>query len=321
MPANTDVQNELRSFYNFKRSAPCGPFLLSCSAGKPARSTRPYRFYLCGMITRIAPTPSGFLHPGNIFNFLLNWHWARSNNGKVLLRIDDADAERKRTEYVEDIFRVLDWLGIDWDLGPAGPDDLEKNWSQLHRKEMYDGILQELTAKELIYACECTRTQLASAPCECIDKHISLDKAGIAWRMPTKGEIITFTDKAAGEVKHYLPLRNSFVVRRKDGIAAYHLASLADDRHFGVTHIGRGEDLLPSTAMQLHLDGLLDKSYLSQCTFWHHSLITGDNGTKLSKSAGEYGRSIMHYVKKEQLIASFEKWIGANKKSLTEIFG
>lgn len=272
------------------------------------------------MITRIAPTPSGYLHPGNIFNFLLNWHWARCNNGKVLLRIDDADAERKRPDYVEDIFRVLEWLGIDWDLGPAGPDELEKNWSQFHRKEMYNGLLQELRDRELIYACECTRTQLAEAPCSCRVKNIKPDTAGVAWRIETKGEIISFHDRIVGEIKHYLPLQNSFVVRRKDGIAAYHLASLADDRHFNITHIGRGEDLLPSTAMQLHLDGLLHKPCFNQCIFWHHPLLTGDTGTKLSKSSGEYGRSIMSYLKKEQLTASFEKWIGLHKKSKETIF-
>ncbi len=272
------------------------------------------------MITRLAPTPSGFLHPGNIFNFLLNWHWARTNKGKVLLRIDDADAERKRPEYVEDIFRVLEWLGLDWDIGPAGPDDLEKNWSQIHRKEMYNGLLQELNDGGLIYACECTRTQLAEAPCTCRAKNIKLNTTGIAWRMETKGEIISFNDKLVGEIKHYLPLQNSFVVRRKDGIAAYHLASLADDRYFNITHIGRGEDLLPSTAMQLHLDGLFSKPYLDQCIFWHHPLITGDSGTKLSKSAGEYGRSIRNYFKKEQLIASFEKWVGMDKQSKEELF-
>lgn len=273
------------------------------------------------MITRLAPTPSGFLHTGNVFNFLLNWHWARHNRGMVLLRIDDADAARKRPEYVEDIFRVLDWMGIDWDTGPSGPDDFEKNWSQQHRKELYNGILHELDTKKLLYACTCSRTQLAATACGCKEKKFRLDTPEAAWRMDTNGEVVSFNDKAIGNVKHYLPLQNSFVVRKKDGMAAYQLASLADDRYYGVTHIGRGEDLLPSTAMQLFIDGQLSKSYLIDCSFWHHPLITGDQGSKLSKSAGELGRSIMQYIKKEQLIASFEKWIGLDTKSGQEIFG
>lgn len=276
--------------------------------------------YFGFMITRIAPTPSGFLHPGNIFNFLLNWHWARQHGGKVLLRIDDADVERKRPEYVDDIFRVLEWLDMDWDIGPTGPDDLDQNWSQQHRRSLYDDSLLELRNKSLVYACSCTRTQLASEPCHCQDKKLDLDTAGLAWRIPTRGEIILFTDRVIGDVKHYLPLQHSFVVRRKDGIAAYHLASLADDRHFGVTHIARGEDLLPSTAMQLHIDDLLDQQYLRRCGFWHHPLILGDQGNKLSKSAGDMGRSIRTYIKKEQLLASFERWAGFDKKDRKEIF-
>lgn len=272
------------------------------------------------MITRLAPTPSGFLHTGNVFNFLLNWHWAKHSGGKLLLRIDDADAARKRPEYVEDIFRVLNWIGIDWDIGPSGPDDFEKNWSQQHRKELYNGLLDELDAKKLLFACSCSRTQLATSTCSCKEKNIRLDMPEASWRMNTNGEIVTFNDKAIGKVKHYLPLQNSFVVRKKDGMAAYQLASLADDRHFAITHIGRGEDLLPSTAMQIFIDGQLGTSYLNECRFWHHPLIAGDEGSKLSKSAGEFGRSIIQYIKKDQLIRSFEKWIGLDKKSGQEIF-
>ncbi|MCY4495585.1 MAG: glutamate--tRNA ligase family protein, partial [Acidimicrobiaceae bacterium] len=72
------------------------------------------------LVTRIAPTPSGFLHLGNVYNFILTWWWARSQNGKLILRIDDADTSRLRVEYVEDIFVTLEWLGMDIDQGPSG---------------------------------------------------------------------------------------------------------------------------------------------------------------------------------------------------------
>lgn len=271
------------------------------------------------MITRLAPTPSGFLHTGNIFNFLLNWHWARTNGGKVFLRIDDADAERKRPEYVDDIFRVLEWLGLDWDIGPAGPDDLEKNWSQSCRKDMYDELLNELAAKDLLFACECSRKELADGKCDCRKKQLKLSTAGLAWRIQTAG-IVSFKDKALGNIIHDLSASGSFIVRRKDGIAAYQLASLADDRHFAVTHIGRGEDLIASTAMQLYLDKQPGIPYLNNCRFWHHPLLRDDNGNKLSKSAGDQGRSIMHSMKKEELTASFEKWTGLDKKEMGELF-
>jgi glutamyl/glutaminyl-tRNA synthetase len=110
----------------------------------------------------------------------------------------------------------------------------------------------------------------------------------------------------------YIPLAQttgSFVVRKKDGIAAYQLTSLADDRHFGVTHIARGQDLLPSTAMQLYLDGLLDKKYLNACIFWHHPLLQQNDGAKISKSAGHQAQRLLQTVKKETLLADFATWM------------
>ncbi len=266
------------------------------------------------MVTRLAPTPSGFLHAGNVYNFLLNWLWAKALGGQVLLRIDDADAARKRPEYVEDIFRVLDWLGLHWDIGPSGPDDFEKHWTQLSRKELYVNILDELKGKGLVFACACSRKQLgneAPYPGTCTNKGLPLDLPDTAWRIQMdKKTTIHFTDSALGTV--YIPLAEttgSFVVRKKDGIAAYQLTSLADDRHFGVTHIARGQDLLPSTAMQLYLDGLLDKKYLNACIFWHHPLLQQTDGAKISKSAGHQAHSLLQTVKKETLLADFAAWM------------
>ncbi|MEQ8535610.1 MAG: glutamate--tRNA ligase family protein, partial [Imperialibacter sp.] len=95
-------------------------------------------------ITRFAPTPSGFLHIGNIYSFLITWLLARKNNGQILLRIDDLDQERVRPEYVENIFRTLEWFGLDWDLGPSSVEQFEKEYSQLRRMEWYEAALQKL---------------------------------------------------------------------------------------------------------------------------------------------------------------------------------
>ena len=83
--------------------------------------------------TRLAPTPSGFLHIGNGAAFVATWALARAFEGKILLRIDDLDAERMRPEYIEDIFKTLDWLGLDWDEGPFSVGDFFKNWSETMR--------------------------------------------------------------------------------------------------------------------------------------------------------------------------------------------
>ncbi len=276
------------------------------------------------MITRLAPTPSGYLHQGNVFNFLLNWLWARANGGKVMLRIDDADAERKRSVYVEDIFRVLDWLGLDWDMGPSGPDDFEKHWSQDCRKELYTALLDELAGKNCLFACTCSRKQLTGPdhlyPGNCANKQLPLSTPGAAWRIGLQpGANSSFHDKGMGLVTTQLETEaGSFVVRRKDGIAAYQLASLADDRHFGSTHIGRGADLITSTAMQLYLDSQLDQPYFSRCSFWHHPLLKSDGDTKLSKSAGQLGQSITHTIHKEILLTDFAVWMGwGERKGIT----
>lgn len=266
------------------------------------------------IVTRLAPTPSGFLHTGNMYNFLLNWLWAKALGGQVLLRIDDADAARKRPEYVADIFRGLEWLGLQWDIGPTGPDDFEKNWSQHKRAALYTTVLDELADKGLVFACTCSRKQLgneAPYPGTCTHQGLPLHLPDTAWRIHmTEGTTVQFTDKALGDVN--IPLAattGSFVIRKKDGMAAYQLTSLADDRYFGVTHIARGQDLLPSTAMQLYLDGLLDKKYLEACVFWHHPLLQQKDGSKISKSAGHQAQSLLQTVKKETLLADFAAWM------------
>ncbi len=268
------------------------------------------------MITRLAPTPSGFLHQGNLFNFLLNWLWARANGGRVLLRIDDADASRKRAVYVEDIFRVLDWLGLDWDMGPAGPDDFELHWSQHRRNHLYTALLDELAQKKLLFACTCSRKELADTgnmyPCICLSKQLPLYTPGAAWRiLHGNGATTSFIDNALGALTlDIATVAAGFTVRQKDGGAAYQTASLADDRHFGITHICRGADLLPCTVMQLYMDAQLDKPCFHRCQFWHHPLLTTSGGAKLSKSAGQTGQSITESVHPQILLANFAAWMG-----------
>jgi len=257
------------------------------------------------MHTRIAPTPSGYMHAGNVFNFLLNWTWARSHNGKVLLRIDDGDAERKRKEYVEDIFRVLDWLELDWDIGPTGPDDFEKNWSQSLRRPMYDAALNKLNYKNLLFACSCSRKEV----CHCIRKNIPLYTPHTAWKIKvTDNSTITFTDHINGDITE--SIATSFAVRKKDGIPAYQLSSVIDDAYYAITHICRGADLIPSTAMQLYIDSHCSTPHLKNCRFWHHPLLTDASGAKLSKSAGVQAESITRILNKNRLLSAFAEWMG-----------
>lgn len=224
---------------------------------------------------RLAPTPSGFLHAGNALNFVLNWLAARAHTGaRILLRIDDLDADRKRPEYVTDVFETLDWLGLDWDEGPRDNDDFEQNWSQHLRLPLYSNTLNELRTKGGLFACAKSRRELeeyeGKYPLSFRNQGLSLDAPSVAWRIRTPDGF---------------PLPD-FVVRRRDGIPAYQIASLTDDQYFRVTHIIRGADLLESTQAQLFMAEYLDWAAFTQIRFLHHPLLTDSTGGKLSKSAG-----------------------------------
>ncbi|CAN5327606.1 tRNA glutamyl-Q(34) synthetase GluQRS [soil metagenome] len=273
---------------------------------------------LNSMITRLAPTPSGYLHQGNAFNFLLNWLMAREQGGKVLLRIDDLDVPRSKQEYLHDVFETLDWLGIDWDAGPAATDDLAASWSQSLRLPLYNSLLEQLRAQGHLFACDCSRKSLAAAggvyQGNCIHKGIPFDQPDVAWRVKVNvTETISFNDGWQGETIIALGLQvGSFVVRRRDGIPAYQIASLADDVHYGITSIARGMDLLSSTASQLYLAKLLGLGLFTQTLFYHHPLLLDQAGHKLSKSTGSLS---LHHWRKEGisasvLLANFCKWTG-----------
>lgn len=229
---------------------------------------------------RFAPTPSGFLHIGNALNFTFNWLIARLHGGSILLRIDDLDGDRKRPEYIADIFESLRWLGLDWDEGPGlNPNvnavrDFEENWSQHLRLPLYFNALEKLKAKNLLFACQKSRRDLlpfdGKYPPEFRNQSLSLDTPDVSWRIRTSAEFDP----------------NDFVVRRRDGIPAYQIASLVDDLHFGITHAVRGADLASSTEAQQYLACCLDENKFLNINFLHHPLVLGDDGGKLSKSAG-----------------------------------
>jgi len=235
--------------------------------------------------TRIAPTPSGFLHIGNVLSFSLTASMARDTGASILLRVDDLDRDRVEPAFLEDIFETLRFLDLPWDEGPVDAGDFEQSWSQMRRMELYARALGVLRASGMVFACSCSRAQLASAsrdggyPGTCRDRGLSLDAPDVNWRIRSEGR--------------ELPVEmRDFVVRKKNGFPAYQLTSVMDDIHFGVDVIARGEDLLASTLGQLYLAdvllvaGMAEAAVFKKTTFFHHALLTGENGEKLSKSAG-----------------------------------
>ncbi len=237
--------------------------------------------------TRIAPTPSGYLHAGNVLSFILTKALAEKSGAKILLRIDDLDQQRVRKEYVQDIFDTLDFLGIEWHEGPRDYEDYKNNFSQEHRMDHYTSALQQLLEKKAVFSCTCSRSMLdGTYQGLCRSESTSLHSEGNNWRMITENAPALKINTLHGPHQKEIPQQmHSFIVRKKDGKAAYQLSSLIDDLHFGVDLVVRGEDLWPSTIAQVYLSHVLEKPQFGATTFYHHHLLH-DNKGKLSKSAG-----------------------------------
>ena len=244
--------------------------------------------------TRLAPTPSGFLHLGNAFSFRLTATLAQKTGAGLLLRIDDLDQQRVRPEYVDDIFTTLRFLNIQWNEGPQDSADFEAGWSQRHRLLLYQLALDKLRNGGHIFACTCSRADVlrhsadGTYPGTCRDKGIPLDAPGVNWRLHADEKTGLQVKGITGfKSTHFLPAgMQYFVVRKKDGNPAYQLTSVVDDLHFGIDLVVRGADLWPSTLAQLYLATLLGHTAFLETAFYHHPLLTDGNGVKLSKSAG-----------------------------------
>ncbi len=238
--------------------------------------------------TRFAPTPSGYLHLGNALSFAITWALARQQNGLILLRIDDLDTDRFRTEYLQDIFDTLHFLGLDWDEGPVDGDDYTRNYTQHTRLKTYQALLDVLVSKGLAYACTCSRKEFADGlhSKECSEKKLPLTTPEAAWRIRLpESLIINVHDLRWGACKvHLTDTMPDFVLRGKNELPAYQVASLCDDIYYGINTIVRGQDLLPSTAAQTFLATQAGLHY--QVAFLHHPLAYEAAGTKLSKSHG-----------------------------------
>lgn len=255
-------------------------------------------------LTRIAPTPSGFLHLGNAYSFLLTQALAERHGARILLRIDDLDRERYRKEYVQDIFDTLDFLEIQFDLGPKSAEDFEKEWSQVHRMNLYSETLETLKNSGSVFSCDCSRSKIQQMDANgfylgyCLDRKIPLNRKETSWRVNSlESDFLSFTEYPDQKITTLIPEETAFYqVRKKDQLPAYQLTSVVDDLHFGVDLIVRGKDLYPSTLAQLDLARILEKPQFSESTFYHHDLLKGPNQVKLSKSAGDLS---VQFLRKE----------------------
>jgi len=247
-------------------------------------------------ISRLAPTPSGYLHFGNAFNFLLTYLLVNFHDGVLHLRIDDLDGPRVDRASVEDIFIQLEWLGIDYHFGPSGPDDLYSRFSQQLRKDRYFYAIEVLQKAGHLFVCECSRLKIRNSsaskiyPGTCSNKKLNFMKQNQTWRVIVPEKTFVFYKNLTNN-KEKIDLTTGigdFVIRRRDGLPAYQIASLMDDIEMGVNLIVRGADLISSTGAQLLLAKCLNDSFFPAAHFVHHMLMKNESGKKLSKSSGNH---------------------------------
>lgn len=252
---------------------------------------------------RIAPTPSGYLHAGHLRTFRDAWERARDAGGTLFYRNDDLDPHRSRPEYLEAAMQDLRAHGLDWDEGPdlGGP---SAPYHQSARREHYLRAWRKLREAGLIYPCRRSRKEIRGAGLPSADgeeylfppdfrpaggedalpKSDDPDEPGeVNWRFRTPDDReVTVEDLGFGPQTFRTGKDfGDFLVWRRDGVAAYELATVADEIDMGVTEVVRGADLLKSSARQCLLFEALGKP---RPAFYHCELVLGPDGRKLSKS-------------------------------------
>lgn len=232
------------------------------------------------MRTRFAPTPSGYLHLGNLVNARIVADLAQRHGGELALRIDQDDRDRCRPEYAAHVFTSLRALGITWSSGPASADEVAAVDMDA-RTERLRAELERLPFDH-IFACTCTRSTLIERPCTCRERALAWVPGETTLRLHLPDDVTFVRD---GQRQRLHDELGDPVLWRRDDLPAYHWATVIDDRDLGTTHVVRGVDLLASSALHRYLAALIDAPSLAQARFLHHGLVTDAHGGKLSKSA------------------------------------
>ncbi len=253
--------------------------------------------------TRFAPSPTGYLHLGNVRTALFNALLARRHGGTFLLRSEDTDTTRSGYEYFEALLEDLEWLGLDWDEGPGREQAGHGPYHQSERGDIYAHYYALLEEKGLVYPCFATEQELkmirkaqlaAGQPPRYPGTYRDISdeererllaegrKPTLRFRVP-EGREIVFDDLVQGEKRFRTDEIGDFIIRRADGTPSFFFTNALDDALMGVTHVLRGEDHLTNTPRQLLL---LEAMGLEAPTYGHTALIVGDDGAPLSKRNG-----------------------------------
>ena len=247
--------------------------------------------------TRFAPSPTGSLHLGGARTALFNWLYAKHNGGKFLLRIEDTDPERSKQEFTDEIFKSLEWLGLNWDEEPV---------YQSKRADLYGEKVEQLLKEGKAYRCYCTKEQLDikrqaqmkagkkamyDRTCRNLDKADTSQPHVLRFKMPTTG-FTSFVDTLRGGLETENEELDDLIIRRTDGTVTYNFVVVVDDAQMGITNVIRGDDHIANTYKQVNLYKGLG---CEPPVFTHVSMILGKDKKRLSKRHG--ANSVLDYKK------------------------
>ncbi len=243
--------------------------------------------------TRIAPSPTGFLHLGTARTALYSWAYARHHGGQFVLRIEDTDVARSTQDSVEQILASMKWLGLEYDEGPI---------YQMQRLERYQAVVEQLITEGKAYRCYCTPEQLEAMKAA-QDARGEKRRYDGTWRPETGKElpavpegvqpVVRFKNPADGDVtwndlvKGPITINNreidDLIIVRPDGVPTYNFAVVVDDWDMSITHVFRGDEHINNTPWQINIFNALGAKLP---VFGHLPIILGDDGQKLSKRRG-----------------------------------
>ncbi|MFI4938650.1 MAG: glutamate--tRNA ligase [Candidatus Berkiellales bacterium] len=247
------------------------------------------------VITRFAPSPTGFLHVGSARTALFCWLWAKKNHGKFILRIEDTDLERSTQEAVDAIIDSMNWLGLNWDEGP---------FFQTKRFDRYHQIAKQLLEQGHAYKCYCSKERLEVLREQQVAAKEKPRYDGYCLRYPPahadmpyvlrfktpKTGTIVFDDLVRGRIEIQNAELDDLIIERSDRSPTYNFTVVVDDVDMGITHVLRGDDHINNTPRQIHIFKALNKSIPE---YGHMPMLLGPDGKRLSKRHGAV--SVMQY--------------------------
>ncbi len=239
------------------------------------------------IVTRFAPSPTGYLHIGGARTALFNWLFARHNQGRFVLRIEDTDEQRSTQEMTDAILQSMEWLGLDCDEGP---------YFQSRRKDIYLSYIQKLVQNGKAYYCRCSPEEVEAMREQARQRGLKPKYSGrcrelnlkpgpdavIRLKAPVTGRT-SFKDQVKGSISVDNQELDDFIIQRRDGTPTYNLAVVVDDVEMGITHIIRGDDHVNNTPKQIHIYEALG---IQPPVFGHVPMILGPDRKKLSKRHG-----------------------------------